>query len=317
MNNTIKVAIIGAGTMGAGLAGEFARAGHSVRLADLNEDLLQTGMANFRKAQQALLNTGHLSPDAAQNASAHVQTTTDLQTACEDAQLLVEAVSENMVLKKDMFSRFDALCPKEAILASNTSGLSITEIASVTQRPNQVAGLHFWNPPHLVPLVEVTKGKLTDDTTANTLMNICRQLGKKPILVQHDIPGLVGNRLQFAVVREALHLYAEGIASAEDIDLAMTAGPGLRYGFLGPLRTADLGGLDIFQAISAYLFAELNSESGTPDILADLVNRGKLGAKTGEGFYPYSDVELDRILAQRDRVLLGFLDVLKREVDDV
>jgi 3-hydroxybutyryl-CoA dehydrogenase len=123
----------------------------------------------------------------------------------------------------------------------------------------------------------------------------------------------VGNRLQFAVVREALHILSEGIASAEDIDTAMTAGPGLRYGLIGPLRTADLGGLDIFLAISRYLFRELNSSAESPDALVDLVEAGNLGAKTGEGFYPYSDEDLGRIVEQRDRVLLGFLDVLKQE----
>jgi len=144
-------------------------------------------------------------------------------------------------------------------------------------------------------------------------MGICRRIGKRPILVRHDVPGFVGNRLQFAVLREALHILSEGIASAEDIDAAMTAGPGLRYGLLGPLRTADLGGLDVFLAISTYLFAELNSDSSPPVLMEKLVKEGRLGAKTGGGFYEYSEEESSEIIAQRDRVLLGFLKVLKEE----
>jgi len=218
-----------------------------------------------------------------------------------------------MAVKQEMFCRFDELCPKRAVLASNTSGLSITEIARATKRPERVAGMHFWNPPHLIPLVEVTQGKETSDSTAELLMDICRRTGKRPILVRHDVPGFVGNRLQFAVLREALHILSEGIASAEDIDAAMTAGPGLRYGLLGPLRTADLGGLDVFLAISTYLFAELNSDSSPPALMAELVRKGKLGAKTGGGFYEYSKEESSEIIAQRDRVLLGFLKVLKEQ----
>ncbi|NOZ22611.1 MAG: hypothetical protein GXP25_16150 [Planctomycetes bacterium] len=144
-------------------------------------------------------------------------------------------------------------------------------------------------------------------------MDVSRRIGKRPILVKHDVPGFVGNRLQFAVVREALHILAEGVASAEDIDTAMTAGPGLRYGLLGPLRTADLGGLDIFKAISDYLFAELSGAKKPPKLMADLVKQGKLGAKTGGGFYTYSKNDLPKIIDRRDRVLLGFLRVLEEE----
>ena len=142
-------------------------------------------------------------------------------------------------------------------------------------------------------------------------MDIALRLGKRPVLVRRDIPGFVGNRLQFAVMREAFHLLAEGVASAEDIDAAMTAGPGLRWGLLGPLRTADLGGLDVFHAISSYLFAQLNSKSKPPKMLADLVRKGKLGAKSGAGLYRYPPKKRDEILDRRDRILLEVLKKLK------
>lgn len=310
-----KVAVIGAGTMGAGIAGEFVRAGCEVRLVDLNEQLLQSGEKMLRGAQQALIDAKRVTPRKAVTALKRIKFLTSLEEACDQVHLLIEAVSETMELKQEMFRRFDEFCPKRTVLASNTSGLSITEIARATKRPKLVAGMHFWNPPHIIPLVEVTKGKETSDSTAKLLVETCRRIGKRPVLVRHDIPGFVGNRLQFAVLREALYILSEGIASAEDIDAAMTAGPGLRYGLLGPLRTADLGGLDVFLAISKYLFPELSADRSPPALMDELVKKGKLGAKTGGGFYQYSGKELRKIIHQRDRVLLGFLKVLKQAED--
>ena len=308
-----SVVVIGAGTMGPGIADEFARAGCEVRLVDLNEDLLQRGMKRLEDAQHALVEAELLSAQETAVARRRIRPFTCLETACDGVQLLIEAAPEDMAVKQELFRRFDGLCPKGTVLASNTSGLSITEIARATKRPHLVAGMHFWNPPHIIPLVEVTKGKETSDATANLLLETCRWIGKRPILVRHDVPGFVGNRLQFAVLREALHILSEGIASAEDIDTAMTAGPGLRYGLLGPLRTADLGGLEVFLAITKYLFPELSSDTYPPALLAELVDKGQLGAKADGGFYPYSEAELSEIIAQRDRVLLGFLKVLREQ----
>jgi 3-hydroxybutyryl-CoA dehydrogenase len=305
------VAVIGAGTMGSGIAGEFARAGCDVHLVDLGGDLLQRGVKMLRDAQKALIEAKLLSARQAEATLERISLLTSLETACDQAQLVVEAVFEDLALKQEVFAQLDTLCPKHTVLASNTSGLSISTIARATERPELVSGMHFWNPPHIIPLVEVTKGQETSDSTVDLLLDICRRIGKRPILVQHDIPGFVGNRLQFAVLREALHILSQGIASAEDIDTAMTFGPGLRYGLLGPLRTADLGGLDVFYAISEYLFAELSADRRPPALLAELVAAGKLGAKAGRGFYEYVDGESAKIAVHRDRVLLEFLKVLK------
>lgn len=306
-----KVAVVGAGTMGAGIAGEFARAGCEVRLVDVKEELLARGVKMIRTAQKALTEAKLLSRRKATEALKRIVPLTCLAAACEGVQVLIEAVCEDITAKRKMFRKFDELCPRRAVLASNTSGLSITEIARATKRPKSVAGMHFWNPPHIIPLVEVTKGKRTCPATARLLVELSRRLGKRPILVRCDMPGFVGNRLQFAVLREALHILSEGIASAEDIDAAMTAGPGLRYGVLGPLRTADLGGLDVFLAISEYLFPDLSGDPNPPALMKLLVKKGRLGAKAGAGFYRYSEKDLPQIIAQRDRTLLGFLRVLK------
>lgn len=308
-----NIAVIGAGTMGAGIAGIFARAGYAVCLLDRDPALVQKGLATLDQAQQALVEAGRLGQAETEAARRRIATPGDLHAACAGADLVIEAVSEDMKVKQDLFARLDAACSPHALLATNTSGLSIAQIAAATQRPQQVAGLHFWNPPHLVPLVEVTCCAHTAAATGETLMALCKRLGKKPILVRHDIPGFVGNRLQFAVMREALHMLSEGVASAEDIDTAMTAGPGLRYAFQGPLRTADLGGLDVFLSISRYLFGELNADAQAPPMLEALVSKGQLGAKTGAGFYSYSESAQQAWVARRDRALLGFLRVLEQE----
>jgi len=308
-----KVVIVGAGTMGAGIAGAFARAGCEVRLVDKNAELLKRGMKMLCMAQDVLVKEKRLSKRRATAALKRVSLVSDMAEACADAQFLLETVTEDLRVKHAVLAEADRLCPKRAVFATNTSGLSITKIAAATKRPSRVAGMHFVNPPHVVPLVEVIKGERTSPATARLFMGLARRLGKRPILVRRDVPGFVLNRLQFAVMREALHILAEGIASVEDIDTAMSAGPGLRYAFMGPLRTADLGGLDVFHNISQYLFPALNSKRSGSPVLAKLVKQGKLGAKSGAGFYKYPPAELKRILARRDRVLLKFLDAIERE----
>jgi 3-hydroxybutyryl-CoA dehydrogenase len=298
--------------MGAVMAGEMARAGCRVRLADAGAEMIERGLNALRDAQTALIRAGALSRRRANQALGRIEAVTDLASACAGVDLLVEAVPEKLDLKLTLFRRFDRLCPRHAILATNTSGLSISRIAAATRRPDRVAGLHFWNPPHIVPLVEVVKGQRTSEATAKRLLDFARRMGKRPVLVRRDIPGFIGNRLQFAVLREAMHLLEAGVASAEDIDAAMTSGPGLRYGLLGPLRTADLGGLDVFHAISSYLFANLCASVKPSATLSRLVKAGKLGAKTGEGFYPYAAGEKQRILSRRDAVLLAFLNALRQ-----
>ncbi|MBN1292194.1 MAG: 3-hydroxyacyl-CoA dehydrogenase family protein [Candidatus Latescibacteria bacterium] len=308
-----EVTVIGAGTMGAGIAGEFARAGCNVRLMDKSDEQLQRGRKMLDAAQKSLMDAGLLSALDARQALGRITTHTAIEEACSETDFVIEAVFEDMALKKKLFGLFNEICPVNTIIVTNSSGLSITEMASAAKQSEFVAGMHFWNPPHIIPLVEVTKGEKTSDSTANFVIDICNRIGKRPILVKHDIPGFVGNRLQFAVLREALHILSEGIASAEDVETAMTAGPGLRYSILGPLRTADLGGLDVFHAISTYLFPELCSDDKPPKLLTELVQNKNMGAKTGKGFFTYSETDLHRIISQRDTILLKMLKILKEQ----
>ncbi len=311
MNNISQIAVIGFGTMGAGIAQRFAECGYNVVATDAGQEQIDSGLALIKRNQQTLIELGLLDVDDTKQSEQGLTTTLSLEDAVEQAQLVIEAVPEKMELKLDLFAKLDKLCPPETCLASNTSGLSITRIASSTTRPQQVAGYHWWNPPHVIPLVEVTKGEQTSDATVSLLVQIAKRLGKQPIVVNRDVPGFVGNRLQFAVFREALHILAEGIASAEDIDIAMSAGPGIRYGLLGPFRTADLGGLDVFHAVSTYLFEKLSTADKPPAVFTEMVEQGRLGAKAGQGFYDHAGQSLPEIAAQRDRILLGFLRVLK------
>ncbi|NLB56182.1 MAG: 3-hydroxyacyl-CoA dehydrogenase family protein [Lentisphaerae bacterium] len=317
MKNRLKnISIVGAGTMGSCIAADFAGIGCNVILNDVSDSALSRGKRLLNESLKTLVERQVISASDATETLARICYEPDLSVVCRNADLLIEAVPEDLKLKQSMFIKFDKLCPAHTLLATNTSGLSVTEIASVTGRAENVVGLQYWNPPHLVPLVEVTKGKLTAASTATAIVEVCREAGKVPIIIQKDVPGCVGNRLQFAVFREALHILSEGIASAEDIDTAMKYGPGLRYAFMGPLLTADLGGLDVFNAISTYLFKELSATEQVPEVLSNLVAQGKLGSKTGEGFYKYSEEQRRSILEERDATLAGFLKVLKKSANE-
>ena len=304
------IAVAGMGTMGRGIAHCLAAAGYDVRCYEVDAATRGRATPLLQSLQETLIKAGLLAAEQAAPALARVQLFAELEPCVAGAQLVVEAIPENLELKLDFYARLDELCEPHVVFASNTSGLSITKLAAATERPGKVVGFHWWNPAHLMPLIEVTKGGGTSDDTADLLMALSRKLGKRPILVRRDVPGFVGNRLQFAVLREALHLVQEGIASPEDVDTAMKAGPGIRYAFLGPLETADLGGLDVFASISSYLFAELAANSEPPECLTGRVAEGRLGVKSGEGFYPYNDRTLEGILATRDSRLIELSRIL-------
>ncbi len=299
--------MLGCGTMGHSIALNAAWAGLSVKMQGISDADLEQGWTNMLKKLEVMLDNGILSDSEATQIQENIKMTTSVEEAVKDATFVIEAVPEEINLKIDLFKRLDALCAPDVILASNTSGLSPTEIASETAHPERTVVTHFWNPAHLIPLVEVVRGNNTSDEAVKRSFQLLKQMKKKPIEVKKEVPGFVGNRLQYALFREAQYLLEEGIASKEDIDDAVTYGIGRRLPVSGPLMTADMGGLDVFSAISDYLFQHLSSAEESLPALKKLVAEQKLGDKTGEGYYKWDEAFSREYNQKREAELIRFL----------
>ncbi len=307
-----QIGVVGAGTMGAGIAEVFAEFGYDVIWYNKSKEGTQRGLNHIRFNQATLIQNGTLTQTEADAAWAKIHTTHDLGTLAA-VDVISESIAENLEVKAEIFRKLDQICSSKAIFTTNTSGLSISQIATVVSYPERFAGMHYINPPHIVPAVEIIKGDETSDAACDLLIDLAKQIGKQPVLVQKDVPGFVANRIQFAVIREALHLVEEGVASPADIDTVMKHGLGLRWALLGPLEIADLGGLDVFNTIGAYLLKALSDAKGSPKVLRDLVAEGKLGAKSGSGFYDYSSGKTQGLITDRDKKLLQILRIKSRD----
>ncbi len=302
-----RIAVLGCGTMGHSIALNAAWAGLNVTMQGISDADLEQGWTNMLKKLEVMLNNGILSESEAGHIQENIKMTVSVEEAVQGATFVIEAVPENIQLKIDLFKRLDALCAPDVILASNTSGLSPTEIASETAHPERTVVTHFWNPAHLIPLVEVVRGEKTGDEAVERSFQLLKQMKKKPIEVKKEVPGFVGNRLQYALFREAQYLLEEGIASKEDIDDAVTYGIGRRLPVSGPLMTADMGGLDVFSAISDYLFQHLSSAEESLPALKKLVSEQKLGDKTGAGYYKWDEAFSKEYNQKREAELIRFL----------
>jgi 3-hydroxybutyryl-CoA dehydrogenase len=282
--NIEKIAVIGAGTMGHGIAQVAAQAGYAVVLADVNDEMTARGLSKIEDNLKKGVERGKLTDAEMREALSHIRTTTNLQDAGSDAGLVIEAVIENLDAKRALFTELDRFCPAESILATNTSSLSIESIASAVASRDRVIGMHFFNPVHIMKLVEVVVGPETSSETLESVLAVAERMGKEAITVK-DSPGFATSRLGVALGLEAMRMLEAGVATAEDIDKAMVLG----YNHpMGPLRLTDLVGLDIRLNIADYLFEKLGSEVfRAPDILRFKVSEGKLGKKTGEGFYKW------------------------------
>jgi 3-hydroxybutyryl-CoA dehydrogenase len=279
-----RITVIGGGTMGNGIAHVCAQAGLSVALVDMNEDLLERALSTIFKNMDRQVKKELISAGDKEAAAARIRTVTSIEDGVEEAQLVVEAVPEKMELKESIFSELDSAAPADAILASNTSSISITEIAAFTGRPEKVIGMHFMNPVPMMKLVEVIRGLATDDQTTETVMDLSRQLGKTPVEV-NDFPGFVSNRVLMPMINEAVFALMEGVAEAEAIDTVMKLGMAHP---MGPLALADLIGLDICLSILEVLHRDLGEDRYRPcPLLRKYVAAGWLGRKSGKGFFSY------------------------------
>ncbi|MDP4631232.1 MAG: 3-hydroxybutyryl-CoA dehydrogenase [Flavobacteriales bacterium] len=277
-----NIAVIGAGTMGNGIAHVFAQNGFNVQLIDLNEAQLQKALATIAKNLDRQVAKGSLTEEQKAQTLANLSTSNSIETGVANAELVVEAATENVDLKLKIFQTLDANAPANCILASNTSSISITKIASVTNRPAQVIGMHFMNPVPVMKLVEVIRGYSTSNEVNDKVFEISKQLGKVPVEV-NDYPGFVANRILMPMINEAIYTLYEGVAGVEEIDTVMKLGMGHP---MGPLRLADFIGLDVCLAILRVMHEGFGNPKYAPcPLLVNMVTAKKLGDKSGEGFY--------------------------------
>jgi 3-hydroxybutyryl-CoA dehydrogenase len=292
----MNIAVIGAGTMGNGIAHVFAQNGFTVNLIDVNAGQLEKAIQTIQKNFDRQIAKGAATEEQKNNALAHLTTYTDLAQGIKDAELVVEAATENIDLKLSIFKQIDSLAPAHALLATNTSSISITRIAAVTKRASQVIGMHFMNPVPVMKLVEIINGYATSQTVTDTIVALSKQLGKVPCVV-NDYPGFIANRILMPMINEAVYSLYEGIAGVQEIDTIMKLGMAHP---MGPLQLADFIGLDTCHAILNVLFEGFGNPKYAPcPLLTNMVTAGYLGVKSGEGFYKYSTDSKELIVSDR------------------
>jgi 3-hydroxyacyl-CoA dehydrogenase len=306
-----NVAVIGTGTMGPGIAQIFSQSGLKVILHDIKAEQLEKATKTIQTNLKTFVESGSLTSKEAEATLQRITSTSNLEEAARISDFVLEAVPEVLDIKKSIFKELDRLCPAEVILATNTSGLSITEIAKATQFPSRVVGMHWWNPPIVIPAIEVIRGELTSEEALSITKELVSKIKKIPVIVKKDIPGFLGNRMQYALMREAIAMLNEGVASAEDIDMMIKAGIGFKFPVMGPLETIDMAGLDIFYRVSQYLYGKLDQSPSPPAIVKEKVEKNELGLKTGKGFYDYMGVNIQALMAERIKKLL----IILREIE--
>lgn len=288
-----KIAVIGAGLMGHGIGQIFAVHGHDVTLVDLDEKILSSATVGIRNNLELMADHDFITPEEIDAALARVSITTDTEKGVNGADFVVEAVVENLEVKQNIFKKLDQLCPTSTILASNTSVISITEIARESVEKKRIVGTHFWNPPHLIPLVEVVPGTETMPETVDATYDLLLSVGKHPVKVKKDVPGFVANRLQHALWREAISIIENDIADAATVDECIKFGFGLRLPALGPMENSDMVGNDLVLAIHDYILEHIESSPDPSPLLREKVAKGELGFKSGQGFQSWSEEEIE------------------------
>ena len=309
-----QIAVIGAGLMGHGIAQEFAFAGYQVHLHDVNQAQVDAGIERIRDNLQLFVENDLARPDQIDETLNRIHGSDQLEAVGKGADFVIEAVIENLPLKQEVFHQLDQICPPHTILASNTTAQMPSQIGVFTQRQDKILNTHYFNPPYLIPLVELIRSPKTSDETLQVAYDLMVQIGKTPAIIQKEVPGFVGPRLQAAVIREAFSIVERGIASAEDVDLVVRNSFGRRLSVAGPFQVFELAGWDLVLAAFEELYKDLNSSSEINPLLREMVEDNKLGVKSGAGFYEWTPERIEEIRDRMNQVLIGRIkDDVKRE----
>ncbi len=307
-----RVAVLGAGTMGSGIALVFARAGSTVKLTARRGSTIEAARKRIDESLKLLVAGDALSPNEAELTLARISTTQDLKDAVKDAELVVESVVEDLAVKHEVLATAERAAEPGMVLATDTSSIPIDDLAAPLERPGSFAGMHWFNPPELVSLVEIVSGSHTEPDVAQRLVAWTHALGKRPVHLRRDIAGFIANRIQYAVFREAFALVREGVCDFVDVDETLKAGLGARWAAIGPFESLDLAGLDVHEAVARRLYPLLANDREPASTVTALVAEGHLGCKTGRGLYgDYDDQAIEALTRRRARVLLA-LEQLNR-----
>ncbi|NLY82029.1 MAG: 3-hydroxyacyl-CoA dehydrogenase family protein [Clostridiales bacterium] len=299
MRKIKKVFVAGSGTMGMSIAQAFADKGYEVIVYDISEVSIKNGKKLLGLNQGALIKNGKYTQEYSDKVVDRISFTNRLELA-KDTDFVTESVVEKLEIKHDFWKKISSIVDKDVLLTTNTSGISITAIAEAVKGPERFVGMHWFNPPHIIPLIEVINGDKTDNKNTEAVYQLSKDIGKKPIIVKKDVPGFIANRVQFTVLRELLSLVEYDVVSLEDADNVMKYGLGIRYACLGPFEIADMGGIDTFRNISDYLFTDLADDKDGSLLFRSLVDQGRLGVKSGAGIYDYEKGKAEHLIKERD-----------------
>lgn len=306
-----KVAVVGAGLMGHGIAQEFALGDYEVRLVSRSKESLERALHNIRGNLDRLIGFGMVSREQAEIVLDNIYPTVEFAEATDSVDVVIESVYEDLELKKQIFQQLDEMCPERTILASNTSSLMPSAFAAATRRPDRVLVTHYANPPYLIPLVEIVRGRNTSDETVVTISGLLEKLGKRTIVAQKEVPGFILNRLQAALLREALWLVENGVASPQAVDAGIRNSIGRRWAVAGIFEIFDLAGWDLLLNMVSELQAHLSASPKVSPVLAEKVQCGELGVKTGKGFYEWTPEAAEGL---RERIAQALIEIEKWSV---
>lgn len=302
----MKVAVIGLGTMGPGIAATLARAGMTVTSFDVSADQRAKAPELQKQANGVLAALGVPDRTVAEPAIADT-----LAAACEGAEMVVETVPEKLDIKAAVFKEIDAAVSKDCVIASNTSGIPISKLQANVSNPGRVVGMHWSNPAHVIPMIEVIAGDKTDAKMVQWMVDTIKSLGLLPVVVQKDVPGFVENRILYALLRECVDLVEKGVIDAEGLDTCVSWGIGYKLSVIGPMALLDMAGLDIYNAVGSYLNADLNNRADVAPYVTERIKQGKLGMKTGGGIFSYTPEQVGQLRGQRAKKLVAVRKALE------